>query len=64
MYFTNYTQVDIAYAMNNFSRFTSNSSNDHWNTLNGVLRYLRYTLNFGLYFTRYPAVLEGYYGAN
>ncbi|XP_075659149.1 uncharacterized protein LOC142629035 [Castanea sativa] len=29
-----------------------------------VLRYLRYTLNYGLHYTRYPAVLEGYSDAN
>ena len=29
-----------------------------------VLRYLRYTLNDGLYYMRYLAVLEGYCDAN
>ena len=29
-----------------------------------VLRYLIYTLSDGLYYTRYPAVLEGYSDAN
>lgn len=30
----------------------------------GVLRYLRYTSNVGLHYTRYPAVLEGCSDAN
>ena len=29
-----------------------------------VLRYLRYTLNDGLHYLRYPAVLEGYSDTN
>ena len=29
-----------------------------------VLRYLRYTLNYGLHYLRYPAILEGYSDAN
>ncbi|KAL0377532.1 UNVERIFIED_CONTAM: Retrovirus-related Pol polyprotein from transposon TNT 1-94 [Sesamum radiatum] len=29
-----------------------------------VLRYLKYTSNYGLHYTRYPAVLEGYSDAN
>ena len=29
-----------------------------------VMRYLKYTLNYGMHYTRYPAVLEGYSDAN
>ena len=29
-----------------------------------VLKYLRFTLDYGLHYTRYPAVLEGYGDAN
>ena len=29
-----------------------------------VLKYLRFTRNYGLHYTRYPAVLEGYSDAN
>ncbi|KAK6146502.1 hypothetical protein DH2020_020371 [Rehmannia glutinosa] len=64
MYITNYTRPDIACAVNKLSRFTSNPSDDHWKALNRVLRYLKYTLNFGLHCTRYPIVLEGYCDAN
>jgi hypothetical protein len=28
------------------------------------MRYLKYTLNYGVYYTRYPTVLEGYSDAN
>ncbi|KAL0298447.1 UNVERIFIED_CONTAM: Retrovirus-related Pol polyprotein from transposon TNT 1-94 [Sesamum radiatum] len=64
MYIMNCTRPDIAYAVNKLSRFTSNLSKDHWKWLIRVLRYLKYTSNYGLYCTRYPAVSEGYSDAN
>ena len=56
----NCTRPDIAYVINKLSRFTSNPGPNHWIVLVRVLRYLRYTLNSGLHYTTYPAVLEGY----
>ncbi|KAL0333939.1 UNVERIFIED_CONTAM: Retrovirus-related Pol polyprotein from transposon TNT 1-94 [Sesamum angustifolium] len=64
MYIMNCTRPDIAYAVNKLSIFTSNPSKDHWKGLIRVLRYLKYTSNYGLHYTRYPAVLEGYSDAN
>ena len=64
MYVMNCTRPDIAYAVNKLSRFTSNPGPNHWIALVRVLRYLRYTLNSGLHYTTYPAVLEGYSDAN
>ena len=59
MYLMSCTRPDIAYTINRLSRYTSNPSADHWKTIVRVLRYLRYTHNFGLHYTRYLAVLEG-----
>ncbi|XP_047947314.1 secreted RxLR effector protein 161-like [Salvia hispanica] len=64
MYLTNCTRPDIACAVNKLSRYTSNTSKEHWRTLVRVLRYLKYTQNHGLHFSRYPPVLEGYCDAN
>ncbi|KAL0282476.1 UNVERIFIED_CONTAM: Retrovirus-related Pol polyprotein from transposon TNT 1-94, partial [Sesamum angustifolium] len=64
MYIINCTRPDIAYAVNKLSRFTSNPSKDHWKGLIRILRYLKYTSNYGLHYTRYPVVLEGYSDAN
>ncbi|XP_071913958.1 secreted RxLR effector protein 161-like [Coffea arabica] len=58
------TRPDIAYAVSKLSRFTSNPSADHWKAILRVLKYLLYTRNFGLHYTRYPVVLEGYADAN
>lgn len=64
MYITNYTHSDIAYTVNELSIFTSNSNNDHWKALPRILKYLRQTVNYGLHYSKYPAVLEGYTDKN
>ena len=64
MYVMNYTRPDIAYFVSKLSRYMSNLGVDHWKAIIRVLRYLRYTQNYGLHYTRYPSVLEGYSDAN
>ena len=64
MYLMSCTRPDITYTVSRLSRYTSNPSVDHWKAIVRVLRYLRYTHNYGLHYTRYPAVLEGYSDAN
>ena len=64
MYIMNCTRPDIAYSVSKFSRFTSNPGETHWKAILRVLGYLKYTQNYGLHFTKYPHVLEGYCDAN
>ena len=64
MYVMNCTRPDIGYSVSKLSRYTSNPGVDHWKEIIRVLRYLRYTQNYGLHYTRYPAVLKGYSDAN
>ena len=64
MYVMNYTRPYIAYSVSKLSRYMSNPGVDHWKAIIRVLRYLRYTQNYGLHYTRYPTVLEGYSDAN
>ena len=64
MYVMNCTRPNIAYAVSKLSRYTSNLGSDHWKAIVRVLRYLKYTQNYGLHYSKYPAVLEGYYDAN
>jgi len=61
---TNCTRPDTTYDVNKLSKFTSNPIYDHCKTLIRVLRYLKYTLTYGLHFIKYHAVLEGYCDAN
>ena len=64
MYVMNCTRPDIAYAVSKLSRYTSNPGPDHWKTIIRVLRYLKYSQNYGLHYSKYPAVLEGYCEVN
>ena len=60
----NYIGPDIAYFVSKLSRYSSNLGEDHWKALVRVLRYLKYTLNYRLHYTQYPAVLKRYSDAN
>ena len=64
MYLMNATRPYIAYSVSRLSRYTSNPGKYHWEALVIVLRYLKYTITYGLHYTRYPLVLEGYSDAN
>ncbi|KAD5961709.1 hypothetical protein E3N88_13182 [Mikania micrantha] len=58
------TRPDIAFAVGKLSRYTSNPSSNYWQALNRVLRYLKGTMNYGLNYTRFPSILEGYSDAS
>ena len=60
MYLMSCTIPDIAYIVSKLSRYTNNPNDDHWKGVIRVLRYLRYTRDYGLHYTRYLEVLEGY----
>ncbi|KAJ0621687.1 putative RNA-directed DNA polymerase [Helianthus annuus] len=64
MYLMTCTRPDLAYAVSRLSRYTSNPSEDHWKAITRVLKYIRYTRDYGLHYTRDPAVIEGYTDAN
>ena len=42
----------------------SNLGDDHWHALERVMRYLKGTMSYGIHYTGYPRVLEGYCDAN
>ncbi|KAM0024130.1 putative RNA-directed DNA polymerase [Helianthus debilis subsp. tardiflorus] len=60
MYLMTCTRPDLAYAVSSLSRYTSNSSADHWKAITRVHRYIRYTRDYALQCTRDPTVIEGY----
>ena len=64
MYLANATRPDISFAVRKLSQFVSNPEDIHWVALERVLRYLKYTMSYGIHFTGYPSVLEGYCDAN
>ncbi|KAM1859022.1 hypothetical protein ACFX13_011388 [Malus domestica] len=64
MYLMNSTRPDLAYAVSRLSRYTSNPAQEHCDALVRVLRYLKNTLDYGLHYTKYPPVVEGFSDAN
>ncbi|KAL2486304.1 cysteine-rich RLK (RECEPTOR-like protein kinase) 8 [Abeliophyllum distichum] len=64
MYLMSCARPDIAYIVSKLSRYTSILGVDHWKEKIRILRYLRYTCDYGLHYTRYPTVIEGYSDAN
>ena len=64
MFLMNFTRPHIAYAVSRLSRYTHNPSQEHWNALLRLLKYLRGTIDWCLQFNKFPAVLEGYCDEN
>jgi hypothetical protein len=64
MYLVGATMPHISFVVNKLSRFTSNPGSDHWCALEHVMRYLRGTSTYGLHYTGYPTILEGYSDSN
>ena len=63
-YATDCIRPDIAYAVEVLSRFTSKPSKDHWLAIERVIRYLIGTKKYGLFYKKYPAVIEAFSDAN
>ncbi|CAM8920548.1 unnamed protein product [Rhodiola kirilowii] len=64
MYAMTSIRPDIAYAVGNLSKYTSNPSNLHWEAIKRVLKYLKGTMNYGLVYAGFPSLFEGYTDAN
>jgi len=60
MYIMNCTRPNIAYSVGRLARYISNAGHDHWVALVRVLRYLKYTLDYGLTYTKDLVMLIGY----
>ena len=52
MYLANGTRSDIAFAVNLVARFSSAPTKRHWSGVKRILRYLRDTIDLGLYFRK------------
>ncbi|KAK3149829.1 hypothetical protein QOZ80_3AG0223540 [Eleusine coracana subsp. coracana] len=58
------TRPDISFAVSKLSQFTSCPGDDHWHALERVMHYLVGTMDYGIHYSGYPAVLEGYSDSN
>jgi hypothetical protein len=64
MYLASATRPDIAFVVRKLSRFVSNPGDSHWHALERVMSYLNGTASYGIHYTGYPKVLEGYSDSN
>jgi len=64
MHLASATRPDISFAVSKLSRFTSNPGNDHWCGIDRVMRYLKGTMSYGIHYSGYLGVLEGYSDSN
>ena len=58
MHLKNFSKPYIAYSVCRLSRCTNNPNNDHWSALARLMKYLRGTMNYGILYSGFPAVLE------
>ena len=59
-----FSRPDIAYAVSRLSRYTQCPSQDHWDALARLMRYLKGTMDYAIEYNGFLAVLEGYNDAN
>ena len=52
MYLSTGTRLDIAFAVSNAARFSSNPSKQHWMAVKRIIRYLKGTRDLGILYTR------------
>ena len=64
MYVMTSTRPDIAFAVGRLSRYTSCPSDLHWHAVKRILKYIKKTLDYGLSYSGYPTVLEGFTDAS
>ena len=64
IYLMSCTRPDIAYSVRKLSSYTSNPGVKRWQGIMRVLKYLRFTRDYGQHYIRYPIVLKVYSDAN
>ena len=52
MYLAQCTRPDIDFAVNLLARFSSEPTRRHWNGIKHIFRYLRGTIDLGLYYSK------------
>jgi len=64
MYAIHCTRPDITFIICKLSRYRSKSNRDHWKAIARVFSYLKRTINLSLFYSNFPAVMEGYSDAS
>ena len=64
MYAMTCAKPNITYAVGILSKFTSNPNRLYWQGVIRILKYLKATKNYGICYTNYPSILEGFSNTN
>jgi hypothetical protein len=64
MYLVCVTRPNISFVVSKLSWITSNPGDDHWRSLEQIMYHLVRTMDYIIYYSGYPAVLEGYSDEN
>ena len=64
MYAMTCVKPNITYAVGILSKYTSNPSRLYWSGVIRILKYLKATKNYGICYTSYPSILEGFSNTN
>jgi len=64
MYAMHCTRPDITFVICNLSRYISKPNTDHWKVIARVFGYLKRMINLDLFYSDFPAVMEGYIDAS
>jgi len=60
----NFSRPNIAYAVGRLSRYTYSPNQDHWDAFARLMSYMRGTMDYGIEYNGFPAILEGYSDVN
>lgn len=64
LYLVQGTRPDLAFAVNNVSRFNSNYRSSHWAAVKRIMRYLKGTINYRIKYKRCEGRLSGFVDAD
>jgi len=64
MHLMNFSRPDFAYAISRLSRYNHSPNQDHQEALVRLMRYLRSTMEYGIKYSGFLALLEWYSDAN
>ena len=64
LYLSNWTRPDIAFAVSNVAKFSSNPTQEHWIAVKRILRYIKGTVTVGINYTVDNSDIFGYCDAD
>ena len=54
--YLNFTGPDIAFSVNKVAQYMQASTNEHWSTVKRILYYLKSSIQYGFFLSRYSSI--------